>query len=114
MITHSATWADFLVFNLQNAWMSFLNNVLHYGVSPGGEFQMMRAEIFKKSGGYNPSLQAAEDIELFGRIGKLGRIRLDRRLKVFHTGRRAHKIGWPRLLSQWFLNTVWMLLFKRA
>jgi glycosyltransferase involved in cell wall biosynthesis len=108
------TFADKVIFNAQNFWMMFLNNVIHTGVSPGGEFQMMRADVFRKIGGFNANLVAAEDIELFGRLGKEGRIRLDRRLKVFHTGRRGHKIGWPKLLSLWFLNTVWMLLFKKA
>jgi glycosyltransferase involved in cell wall biosynthesis len=108
------TFADKVIFNAQNIWMMFLNDVLHYGVSPGGEFQMMRTEAFRKIGGFNAHLVAAEDIELFGRLGKEGCIRLDRRLKVFHTGRRAHKIGWPKLLSLWFLNTVWMMMFKRA
>ena len=108
------TLPDKIVFVSQNIWMMFLNNALHYGLSPGGEFQMMRADVFSKIGGFNERLVAAEDIELFGRLGKEGRIRLDPRLKVFHTGRRAHKIGWPRLLSQWFLNTVWMMVFKRA
>ena len=108
------TFADKVIFNTQNFWMMFLNNVIHIGVSPGGEFQMMRAETFRKVGGFDAHLVAAEDIELFGRLGKEGLIRLDRRLKVFHTGRRGHKIGWPKLLSLWFLNTVWMMLFKRA
>src|ERR1035437_4019229 len=106
------TFADKIIFNAQNVWMMFLNDVLHYGVSPGGEFQMMRADVFRKIGGFNANLVAAEDIELFGRLGKEGRIRLDHKLKVFHTGRRGHKIGWPKLLSLWFLNTVWMMLFK--
>jgi len=108
------TFADKVIFNTQNFWMMFLNDVIHIGVSPGGEFQMMRAETFRKVGGFDAHLVAAEDIELFGRLGKEGLIRLDRRLKVFHTGRRGHKIGWPKLLSLWFLNTVWMMLFKRA
>lgn len=108
------TWADRIIFNAQNFWMSLLNNVFHYGVSPGGEFQMIRTEVFRKIGGYNAALIAAEDIELFSRLSKFGRVRLDHKLKVFHTGRRAHKIGWPKLLSLWFLNTVWMMMFKRA
>ena len=114
VLPEQETFADKVIFNAQNFWMMFLNDVLHYGVSPGGEFQMMKAESFRKVGGFNASLVAAEDIELFGRLGKEGRIRLDHKLKVFHTGRRAHKIGWPKLLSQWFLNTVWMMLFNRA
>jgi glycosyltransferase involved in cell wall biosynthesis len=108
------TWADYLVFNIQNIQSLFVNKILHFGVSPGGEFQMIRASIFRQIGGYNGHLVAGEDVELFYRLSKIGRTRLDRNLKVFHTGRRAHKIGWPRLLSLWFLNSVWVVTTGKA
>jgi hypothetical protein len=44
----------------------------------------------------------------------MGRTRLDPRLTVFHSARRAHCIGWPRLLSLWALNAIWVFLFGRA
>ncbi|MDE2188181.1 MAG: glycosyltransferase [Patescibacteria group bacterium] len=103
------TFADKAVFILQNIWMMFVNDVLRIGTSPGGEFQMIRTDVFRKLGGYNERLVASEDVELFGRLAKEGRVRLDHRLKVFHTGRRAHQVGWPKLLSLWFMNTVSMM-----
>jgi len=108
------TLADYLVFNIQNVQSLFVNKILHYGISPGGEFQMIRADTFRQLGGYKEHLIAGEDIELFFRLSRIGRTRLDRRLKVFHTGRRAHKIGWPRLLSLWFLNSVWVVTTGKA
>jgi hypothetical protein len=108
------TLADYIIFNIQNVYSLFVNKVLHYGISPGGEFQMIRAETFRQLGGYKEHLVAGEDIELFFRLSRTGRTRLDRKLKVFHTGRRAHKIGWPRLLLLWFLNSVWVVTTGKA
>ncbi|MDR3558082.1 MAG: glycosyltransferase [Candidatus Pacebacteria bacterium] len=108
------TWADYIVFNIQNIQSLFVNKILHFGVSPGGEFQMIRASKFRQIGGYNGHLVAGEDVELFYRLSKIGRTRLDRNLKVFHTGRRAHTIGWPKLLSLWFLNSVWVITTGKA
>ncbi len=108
------TLTDKIVFDLQNVFCIIVNDVFRKGISPGGEFQMMRAETFKKLGGYNEKLVASEDVELFRRLTKLGRVKLDHKLVVMHSGRRAHKIGWPHLLSLWFLNTVWMSFAGRA
>jgi glycosyltransferase involved in cell wall biosynthesis len=108
------TFMDAVVFGIQNVIVMIVNNVLHGGTAPGGEFQMIRADVFRKIGGYRGDLVASEDIEMFGRLAKAGRVRINYNMKIFHTGRRAHKIGWPKLLSLWFLNTVWMKTRDRA
>lgn len=108
------TITDKIVFDLQNIFCIIMNDVFRMGFSSGGEFQMMRRETFTKLGGYNEKLIASEDIELFGRLSKLGKVKLDPKLVVMHSGRRAHKIGWPKLLSLWFLNTVWMTFRGRS
>ncbi|MFA6459415.1 MAG: glycosyltransferase [Candidatus Paceibacterota bacterium] len=107
------TWSDYIVYACFNTYLLFINNILNLGVS-GGEFQMMRMEDFRKVGGYNEKLVASEDVELLSRLKKLGRIRMDKNLVIYHTGRRAHKIGWPRLLTQWFLNAFFMTVLGRA
>lgn len=107
------TWADFLIFGACNIYLFIINNFLNLGVG-GGEFQMMRRRDFIKIGGYNEKLVAAEDIELLNRLSKLGKIRLDKNLVIYHTGRRAHKIGWPKLLFQWFINTLFMYFSGHA
>lgn len=107
------TWADWMVYNLFNDYLWFVNNILHYGMA-AGEFQMIRRSAFEKLHGYNPTLVAAEDIDLFARLSKIGRVRYEKGLKVYHSGRRAHKVGWPKLLSLWFLNAVSMNLRGKA
>jgi len=108
------TFGDKIIFNVQNAIVFMIDNIFHGGMAPGGEFQMIRAEIFRKIGGFRGQLVASEDIDMFSRLAKVGRVKIDYRLKVYHSGRRGHKIGWPKLLSLWFLNTVWMTIMGRA
>ena len=108
-----ATTADKFFFWLFNNMFYFLNNILHKGVSYG-EFQMMRKNIFKELGGYNEKLAVAEDNEFFKRLTKKGKTKIDSNLIVFHTGRRAHKIGWPRLLISWWINQLSVSVFKKS
>jgi len=107
------TTGDWIVFNLFNDYLWFVNNVLHIGMS-AGEFQMIRKVVFDKVGGYNGSLVASEDVDLFNRLSKVGRVRYEKGLVIYHTGRRAHKIGWPHLLSLWILNSLSMMFKGRA
>jgi GT2 family glycosyltransferase len=90
-----------------------LNNIFGIGAA-GGEFQMMSVEAFRKVGGFNEKLAAAEDMDLFRRLSKMGRTRFEKRLTVYHTGRRAHTVGWPRLVWEWFTNSVSVWVFKRS
>jgi glycosyltransferase involved in cell wall biosynthesis len=108
-----ATLADRTIFGLVNLTHRFNNNVRHAG-SASGEFQMVRTDVFRKLGGYGEHLAVAEDNEFFARLARAGRTRFEPTLTVWHTGRRAHRIGWPRLLWQWFSNYTWVALFKRS
>lgn len=107
------TIGDRLVFGFMNCWHAFLNNVVGTGVA-SGEFQMIRRDAFEKVGGFDGKLVASEDYELFHRLAKIGKTRFESTLRVYHTGRRAHVIGWPRLLFQWSSNAVAVLFWKHA
>lgn len=107
------TFADRFWFGFLNLTNSINNNIFHKGTAPG-EFQMMRADAFRAEGGYNQTLVASEDYEMFGRLSLIGKTRMLRHLTILHTGRRAHAIGWPRLLSQWFANWISVLVLKKA
>lgn len=108
-----ATWADNAVFGFMNLMHKVLNNYLRVGVSPG-EFQMIRSSSFEQVGGFNPYLAAGEDYDIFRRLRKIGRTYFNSNLTAFHTGRRAHAIGWPKLLTQWFLNNMSATFLKRS
>ncbi len=97
------------------------NNVLGIGGS-GGEFQMISAHQFRRVGGFNPTLTAAEDMDLFRRLSKVGRTRVRKRRAVYHTGRRAHAVGWRKLVLEWGAkkkkkkknNSVSVFLFRKS
>ena len=107
------TWADWLFFGILNFNKWWLNNLLHRGEA-NGELQMVPRAAFDKVGGYRGDLVTREDADMFMRLAKIGRVRYVGSLVVYHTGRRAHKVGWPKLLSEWMLNSVWFMLFNKA
>ena len=107
------TLADRMIFGILNFNLRVMNNFFHRGESTG-EFQMIPRAAFDAVGGFRPDLVTREDADMFLRLSRMGRTRLDPRLTVFHSARRAHRIGWPRLLSLWALNTIWVFLFDRA
>ncbi len=98
-----ATRGDRIMERIVSTLFRISNNVFHNGRA-SGEFQMMRKSAFEKVGGYNSALVVGEDIDMFSRLSKTGRTYFDSSVFIYHTGRRAHTIGWPRLLVLWLLN----------
>lgn len=98
---------------LSNRTFSFYNNWLKVGANCG-EFGMIKTEVFRQLGGYREDLPVDEDRELFHRLSKIGHTYTDSKLVVYHTGRRPHKIGWPKLLWEWVINAVWLAIFNRS
>ncbi|MBJ7338434.1 glycosyltransferase [Mycolicibacterium sp.] len=109
----NATLFDRYVFTMLGVQFFLQNNVFRIGAS-GGEFQMILADAFAAVGGFDERLAAAEDMDLFRRLSRTGRTRFVGALTVFHTGRRAHAVGWPRLLLSWFSNSVSVFLFRKS
>lgn len=105
VLPETRQWFDHWVFVMLGLQFWFQNNVLGVG-GAGGEFQMIAAEAFTEVGGFDEHLVAAEDMDLFRRLSGMGRTHFERRLTVYHTARRAHQIGWPKLLWSWFLNSI--------
>jgi glycosyltransferase involved in cell wall biosynthesis len=79
-----------------------------------GECQAVSAELFRRSGGYNEGLAAAEDYDLFRRLARKGRIRFLRGVTVYESPRRYRAQGYPRVLGLWFLNAVSVTFSRRA
>ena len=98
---------------LTNRFFSFQNNIMKSGANCG-EFNMIKAEVFRQLRGYDETLFADEDCELFRRLSKVGHTKTDSKLVVYHTGRRAHVVGWPKLLLTWCLDGIFVSLFHRS
>lgn len=106
-------WSDRLSFGLVNASHFLLNNYLRIGAG-SGEFQMVRRGVFEAVGGYREDLAVGEDQEIFRRLAKVGRTHFHPRLLVYHSGRRARKVGWPKLWLIWSANAVSVAIFNRS
>ena len=107
------TFGDFFMYKLFNFIHFIKNNVFHSGES-SGKFQMMRRSAFEKVGGFPADLVTREDALMFNRLAKIGRTLYDGKLVIFHNGRRAHKFGWPKLLTIWMVETFWVAVFKTS
>lgn len=108
-----ATLADRAIFGFINYLYFFMNNLFHIGAS-SGEFQFVRADVFNKIGGFNEKLVVAEDQDLFQRLTKIGRTKIIFSLLAYHSGRRAHAIGWPKLLWKWWTNYFSLVVLKKS
>ena len=107
------TWPDFFIFGFINYLYFAMNNVLRIGAA-SGEFQFVRTDAFRKVNGFNEKLVVAEDQDLFQRLSKLGRIRIVLSLLAYHSGRRAHVVGWPKLLWKWWTNYFSLVVLRRS
>lgn len=108
-----STRMDKIIFACVNATYAFFNNVLGIGAA-SGEFMMIKKEAFVKVGGFKSHLTAAEDLNLFYTISRIGQTHLLPSLVVLHTGRRAHQVGWPLLLLEWLANTISLIFRHKA
>lgn len=106
-------FADRFFRGLHNNYNLFMNNVLHLGTG-SGEFQMVRADVFRKIGGFDERIVASEDHDLFMRLAKVGKTRFDSGLTVYEFGRRARAVGWPRLLFTWIVNGISVTFFGHS
>lgn len=99
-----ATLSDKLFFSIVN-WVYFVfNNILQSGAA-SGEFQMVRADAFQQVGGFSSKFPVGEDQDLFKKLAKIGKTRVAASIHVLHTSRRAHAVGWPKLIALWWLNS---------
>lgn len=39
---------------------------------------------------------------------------IDPELSVLHSGRRAHHVGWPRLIFMWLVNSFFVSVYNRS
>jgi GT2 family glycosyltransferase len=94
-------------------WYVRLLNLLGMGMGRG-ECHVMRAETFRAAGGYDESLAAGEDYELFLRLHRTGTIAFLRSVTVYESPRRFRRYGYLRITLLWLLNGLGVLLFKRS
>ncbi len=94
-----------------------MNSVIRLSFSVGvylakGECQIVRRSVFEKIGGYNETIVAGEDCNLFYRLHKEGHVGYFYRLAVHHSPRRFREYGYIRLTII-YLREGLSLLFRR-
>jgi len=94
---------DYFFIEPLNWWYLISNNVFNFATA-SGEFQMFRADLFRKVGGFNEKLVAGEDNDVFHRMSKVGKFTIFAGVYAYHSCRRPHKIGWLRLYGMWAKN----------
>lgn len=105
-------WKDRLFHGFFNRYVQFLNLL---GVGMGrGECQIVRRSAFEAVGGYNPTLPAAEDYELYRRLRSVGKVAYDKRLLVYESPRRYRKYGYSKVYLEWTKNALSVMTKKRS
>ena len=103
---------DKIFYTLHNSYVHFLNLL---GIGMGrGECQVVRKNDFFGVGGYNDSIVAGEDFDLYRRLTKNGKIKFERDLKVYESPRRFRKYGYLRTIFYWMLNSITVMFFNRS
>lgn len=98
------TLTDKVMWFLFNSYMLILNRL---GIgSASGKIHIIRRTAFEKVGGYREDLVASEDFELFNRLARIGKVRTDRKLTIYHSARHIHAWGWPKTLWIWTINNL--------
>jgi glycosyltransferase involved in cell wall biosynthesis len=72
---------------------------------PGANFAV-KAECFRKAGGFNTKLITAEDVELCKRVKRHGRIVFNPEAIVYVSTRRVRKWGYLKMMSFHLTNTI--------
>ncbi|TNE61084.1 MAG: glycosyltransferase [Bacteroidetes bacterium] len=79
-----------------------------------GECQLVRRSVFERIEGYNETIIAGEDCNLFYRLNKEGKIAYLHRLKVYHSPRRFREYGYIRVSLIYFREGLSLLFLRRS
>lgn len=107
--TEKLLFKDRIFYGFHNFYVRFLNEI---GMGMGrGECQIVNSNVFKEINGYNPTIAAGEDFDLYRRISKQYKIGFVEDLCVFESPRRFRKDGYTKTVFLWTINSlsVWML-----
>ncbi|MCF8267496.1 MAG: glycosyltransferase [Ignavibacteriales bacterium] len=105
-------FSDKIFLGFYNYYFHLLNII---GVGMGrGEYQIIRKSVFERVRGYNESLPAGEDFDLFKRIRKHGKIKNLKATMVYEAPRRFRKYGHLKILLTWFVNSASVIFFKKS
>jgi glycosyltransferase involved in cell wall biosynthesis len=79
-----------------------------------GEFLAVRRQYFLKLGGFDERLPCLEDHEFTFRLSKLGKFAFVYDLVVYESMRRFRKSGLLKVLKEWVINYISLILFQKT
>ncbi|MCB2203925.1 glycosyltransferase [bacterium] len=95
-----------------NHYVRFLNAI---GEGMGrGECQVLRREMFRSIGGYNASMVAGEDYDLFRRVRKKGKVVMMPHTVIYESPRRFRKYGYLHILWGWTRNALAVIFRNKS
>lgn len=103
---------DKVFYFLHNNYVKLLN-LIGFGMGRG-ECQIVKKEIFNKIGGYDETIAAGEDFDLYRRISKIGKIKYTSKLVVHESPRRFRKYGYIRIIWSWTINSISVMISGKS
>lgn len=79
-----------------------------------GECHVIKREVFEKVGGYNETLFAGEDFDLYRKIRKFGHVLFAKDCVIFESPRRYRKYGYIKVFFDWAKNAISVVLFRKS
>jgi len=79
-----------------------------------GECHIIKREKFFESGGYNESLVAGEDYDLYKRLKKIGKLNFRSDFIVYESPRRYRKFGYRKVFWDWTKNAIAITFMNKS
>jgi glycosyltransferase involved in cell wall biosynthesis len=103
---------DKIFYNTHNTYVKLLNTV---GVGMGrGECQIIKSDVFRKVGGYNSTIAAGEDFDLYRRISKVNKVGFADNIWVYESPRRFRRYGYLKIIWQWLFNALAVMVTGKS
>ncbi len=104
--------SDRLFHGFFNRYVRLLNLI---GLGMGrGECQVVWSDDFRSVGGYENHMAAGEDFDLYRRLSDRGSIGHGDGLRVYESPRRFRRFGYLRVLFEWTLNGLAVMVLGRS
>ena len=114
VVPREETFGDKLVRGIANLGLRLENNIVFNRGELSGELQTIRREAATRLGGIREDLVTIQDADRFRRLSEIGKTVIHPELMVLHSGRRAHQVGWPRLIFMWLVNSFFVSVYNRS
>jgi len=79
-----------------------------------GECHIVKRSLFEMVKGYNETLAAGEDFDLYRRIKRFGKIKYLNDIIIYESPRRYRKYGYAKVFMDWSKNAISVVMKNRS